>query len=204
MAIPTAGLAPTTRTLLLCAVLGMAAAQASEIFRVVKPDGTVLYTDQPVPGAERLETGVGNHYSAPRATPRTAPDANDDRERTSPATIRDYAIELLEPEAEAAIRAPGGQFSVRVRIEPAPESELYAVATLNGERSGEPVAITDAETSLEVFSEIPGERHLQVLLLDDNEQPVARSASHRIHLLRRTLLQPAPANPAPNWNPGNN
>ena len=183
-------------------LLHLTALADTGIYRVVKPDGSVLYTDRPDDTAERVELGSGNRYqTAPTPAPATA-DASPEPAQTAPATP-EYHISLTEPAADTATRAPGGRFSVRVSIDPEPAEDLYVIAYVNGEAGNDPVPAA-SDTRLEAFSEIPGDQQLQVVLLDAEEQVIARSATQSIHLLRRTLLQPPPANPAPNWNPPGN
>lgn len=185
----------------LCALLmlNLVALADTGIYRIVKPDGTVLYTDRPGDAVERIEVVPGNRYRTPSAPTTEPPPSRREPAQPTPPTP-EYQVSMVEPAAGTTVRAPGGRFSIRVSIDPAPADDLYLIAYINGEAGNSPVpAATD--TDLEVFSEIPGDRQLQVALVDAEQRVLARSSTQPIYLLRRALLQPAPANPAPNWNP---
>lgn len=178
------------------------AALAGEIYRIEQPDGSVLFTDRPQPGSNTIELDPGNHFNA------RAPARADDSDRPATPENADTAAEgagpqhelnIVEPAAEAGVRAPAGRFQTTIEIDPTPPADYQLRGTLNGNGFG-PVAAAPRVT-LQLQSRQRGEQQLQVRLLDGGGADAGAAAERRFSIIRRSIQQPAPANPAPNWQP---
>ncbi len=104
--------------LLAFAVQGTAStAWASTVWKWVDEKGVTHYSDQPVPGATRIEVRAGNVSDAPQeATPSSSDDSTG---AGAAAPVASYTtFEIWRPENDQVIPNTGGQVNVELRIEP--------------------------------------------------------------------------------------
>ena len=103
--------------LLAFAAQGMAStAWASTVWKWVDEKGVTHYSDQPVPGATRIEVRAGNVADAP--TPEASPPPPSDADAA--AAVTSYSnFEIWRPSNEQVIPNTGGQVDVEIRVEPA-------------------------------------------------------------------------------------
>ena len=106
----------TTPLLLLIAVTTPAMAQ--EVYKVVKDDGTVLYTDTPVKGSESVTMrpsteNVSGSIADPSLLKRSAASNNADKNKV------DYSVSITTPQPEATIRNNLGNFTITSTATPA-------------------------------------------------------------------------------------
>ncbi len=86
---------------------------AQTIYKIVKADGTVLYTDVPQEGAQAVEL-AGNTDNVANSLP--VPDVKaPPQEKPKP----DYQVSITSPEPEASIRDNQGNFSISASVTPA-------------------------------------------------------------------------------------
>ena len=86
--------------------------QAQVIYKHVQKDGTVLYTDQPIPGAIELNLSDVNSAVMPPlvSTPSQLIDKNSQQQN--------YKIEVVAPSPEATIRDNNGRLAITARLSP--------------------------------------------------------------------------------------
>ena len=99
--------------ILLITALFVPSVQSQTIYKVVKEDGTVLYTDVPQDGAETLE------FEANTKNVADSPDIKATQKTQSRDTQPDYKVSITSPEPEATIRNNNGQFSITAATTPA-------------------------------------------------------------------------------------
>lgn len=98
--------------LLLCAT-GLLQAQGTG-YRIVHPDGTVEFTDQPAPGAKEIALPQAQGYEAPPVPRPTPPAAS-----PSPPKEETYKrVAIVAPGADETLR--DGETTVQVRVEVLP------------------------------------------------------------------------------------
>ena len=181
--------------LILCLVLASGAALAQKVYKVIQPDGTVMFTDSPQPGdgAEEVDMRPLN-TTPPLASPT---DAFDD----SPAAEleKGYAeVRITSPENEASIRDNAGNVNVDVKISPSLRSGDKVELKLDGQAIGGGRKTNFALTDME-----RGTHSLQAVVKNSNGKVVASSESVTFTLQRRSaILQPAPPRAAPSGGGG--
>ncbi len=166
---------------------------AEEIYVTRDAQGNPVFSDRPGDGpSERLDLREPNLYEA-QAVPTPRPRA--DRRPRETAAAADYRVRITKPDNEEGVRAPDGRVEVQVDVEPG----LREGHTLELLLNGSPVASgRSGSFTIETFDR--GENSLSARVLDGDRE-VAQSPTIVFYLLRRSLLHPAPANPAPNYRP---
>jgi len=116
--------------LTLCSTLALAAGQ---VYRIVHPDGSVEYTDQPREGAEPVTLPEAQAIPSLRRPARDA--AKADPEPAAEAEIKKgYSrLAITAPKDQATLRNIGGQLLVRLAIEPELREGDRVVVRLDGE-----------------------------------------------------------------------
>jgi hypothetical protein len=170
--------------LILCLALVSGAALAQKVYKVIQPDGTVMFTDSPQPGDGAEEVAVQPLNTTPAlASPR---DAFDD----SPAAEleKGYAeFRITNPEANASIRDNAGNVNVDVSINPKLRSGDKVELKLDGQSIGGGKKTNFALTDME-----RGTHSLQAVVKNSAGKVVASSESITFTLQRRSkILQPS-------------
>jgi len=102
--------------LLLLLALAAAAASAADVWKWVDEKGVTHYSDQPGPGATKVEVRAGN-IAASSPAPAASSSASGPAGSGAPAPgYRDF--EIWRPERNQSIINTGGQVNVEIRIEP--------------------------------------------------------------------------------------
>ena len=183
------------KTLMLAAALWAAwsiPSAAQDIYVTQDAQGNPIYSDRPSGGdAEPIDLRKSNTYDAqsiPEAQPSSRRRGDEANEAIS------YSVRITPPANEQAIRAPEGRVQVNVSVEPSlqPEHSLQLL------RNGNPVPGTGSSFSVQTYDRGANEFVARVM---DGDRELARSEPVTVYLLRRSLLSPAPTNPAPNFQP---
>lgn len=178
---------------LLLLAIALPAASGEEIYVTRDAQGNPVFSDRPGSGpSERVDLRPPNVYEA-QAVPEPAPRA--ERRQRETAAASGYQVRITQPGNEEGVRAPDGRVQVQVTVEPALRDGHSLELLLNGS----PVASgRSGSFTIETFDR--GENTLKARVLDGDRE-VAQSPATKFYLLRRSLLHPAPANPAPNYRP---
>lgn len=132
-----------TRNLpILLMTLALSCTAQAEVYKTIGPDGTVIFSDQPAPDAEKVRLPPVPTYTAPKLPPpaESAP-AGEQGDAGQAAAYKTFA--LASPAGpEATVRDTAGNISVRVKIDPALQAEAghRIQFLLDGVAQGEPVA----------------------------------------------------------------
>jgi hypothetical protein len=130
--------------LVLCLMLVSGPALAQKVYKVIQPDGTVMFTDSPQPGDGAEEVAVRPiNTTPPLASPA---DAFDD----SPAAELEQAyneIRITSPENDSSFWSTSGNVNVDISVKPSLRSGDKVDVLLNGQRvgGGRSTAITLSE-----------------------------------------------------------
>jgi len=179
------------KTVMLTVALALAAgaAQAEKVYKVIQPDGTVEFTDEPQPGQTATEVEVEPlNTTPPLATPAQEAQASSSSPAQSYTRFR-----ITSPDNDAAIRDNAGNVNVDLALEPALRSSDTIDILLDGRvvGGGKKTAITLSNTPR-------GSHSLEAVVKDSSGKVVARSNSVTFTLQRRSaILQPARPRPAP-------
>ncbi|NVK58290.1 MAG: DUF4124 domain-containing protein [Alteromonadaceae bacterium] len=114
------------KRLILLFSLCITPALAQQVYKVVNQDGSVTYTDQPLPGAEPVQLGPINNVAmaTPKSTSAAIP-------RTPPAQPTPQ-LEILSPAEEATLRNNAGNMQIAVKVSHAKAKGRFALY-LDGE-----------------------------------------------------------------------
>ncbi len=98
------------KRLILLFSLCITPALAQQVYKVVSEDGSVTYTDKPVPGAEPVQLGPLNQVAMP--TPQT----NARQAPPQPPAKPKPQLEILSPADEATIRNNAGDMQIAAKL----------------------------------------------------------------------------------------
>lgn len=120
---------------LLCLVVALPLSAAESGYRIVHPDGTIEFTDQPPQqGGESVQLDSVPTYEAPparAASPaRTAPT---EPQRFRPDGPPDYQVQISRPQPQETFWVAQWQVPASVQVEPALEAGHQLVLMLDGQ-----------------------------------------------------------------------
>lgn len=167
-------------------------AAAQDIYVHQDAQGNPVYSDRPTNGdAATIKLRDSNIYDAQPildVPPRSSRPERADRDAV------DYSLRITAPDDEEAIRAPEGRVQVQVSVEP----NLEPGHSLQLLRNGDPVPGSGRSFAVQTYDRGANTFVARVM---DGDRELARSDPVTVYLLRRSLLSPPPANPAPNFRP---
>jgi hypothetical protein len=146
---------------------------------MVGPDGSVVYTDRPVPGARPVQIPTPSTYAPPDlpATTRITPPAE-------PVVTDVYTeIQIAKPEPEGTVNVVEGGVDVDVQLKP----ELLEGHTLTYSIDGKEIAKGMRTNRVRVTDLDRGTHHLEVTVRDDGGAVVGRSPRVTFHVRRPTV-----------------
>lgn len=157
-------------------------ASAEGVWKWVDKNGVPHYSDQPVPGAVRIDLNVQTYQSSEAAiapTSRSAP-----QQTPAKAPVAYNVIEIWKPADDQAIIATGGQVSVSVRVEPDVQAGHSLRLELDGVRVSEP----DSRTTAFDLKEIPRGTHtLSASIVNRTGETLAVSTPVKFHVIQPTV-----------------
>ena len=166
-------------------VIGFSA--SAEVFKSVEPDGSVLYSDRPKPGAETITTPkepptpaspVPSISKTPMESPKTSGFKGYDK------------IEIVSPTNDETIRENTGAVSINVALTPPLETKLNHKLALF--LDGNKVAESENTAGFQLMNLDRGTHTVRIGVLDAEGNEVAGSEPATFHLLRfSTLLNPS-------------
>jgi hypothetical protein len=169
----------------ICLLSALSLTAQAEVYKSIGPDGTVIFTDQPTEGAEKVYIPPVPTYSAPKL-----PEIRTREEtETQTGAARYSAFAIASPAPEATIRDNTGSVPLRLRIEPALQTDLghriqYQV---DGVDQQEPTAATGI-----TFSNLDrGSHTLSAKLLDADGAVLKSAAPVTIFVHRPSVNLPA-------------
>lgn len=176
-------------TLMICLTLAGGAVQAQTVYKVIKPDGSVEFTDTPPPGeaAQPIQVQPLNTAEPPPVLPSAG--------ATPPASEpQGYgSFRITSPGDGDAIRDNAGSVNVAVKLEPPLRSGDRIEILVDGRTVG-----GGNNTSITLSGVERGSHRVQAVVKNPAGEIVARSNSVSISLQRRSvILQPPPPKAVP-------
>ncbi|WP_161604010.1 DUF4124 domain-containing protein [Methylophaga lonarensis] len=161
------------------------------IYRSVDETGAVLFSDQQLPGAERVIVEVIPGYS-PVPVPRDLFDATDETsdqfdDQLITDLSPDYILSIVNPVDDESVWINDGNVEVNVLIQPELQQQLGHMVqlTLNGRLVGAPVP-----TNNFVLQHLDrGSHELMATVIDEQGDVIASSETIVFHLHRATVQQ---------------
>jgi hypothetical protein len=189
-----------TALLLLLAASGLTGpASAAEVWKWVDSGGVTHYSDQPGPGATRIEVRSGN-VAEPRPADVGVPRSASSGSSAEATRYRDFAID--RPEADQSIINTGGQVNVEIRIDPGVQPQHTVSLYLDGKlMTGFP------PNSLSyVLTEVPrGVHSVRAVITDQTGNRIQETSSVSFNVRQESIanppvgptLRPQPPKPQP-------
>lgn len=168
----------------LVCLLGLApCALAAEIYKQVLPDGTVTYSNEPMPNAEKLDP------PQPMVIPSLKPSPDGGiGDRAQPTAPPYHRLEILEPADDQVIWSNEREVSVDVSLEPALKVQQghRLVILLDGRQAGGPAD----DTRFTLAAVDRGTHILTAEVHDIAGRVLMHSAPVTIHLKQHSTLLP--------------
>jgi hypothetical protein len=172
--------------LILLSALSGTSAIGAPAWTWVDANGTVHFSDRPVPGARQVEIAGAQSFGAPQiAQPQISSAAP---QASTPAPRAPYqVVEIASPAQEETLRNIGGTLSVVVRFQPELAVGHRFDLVLDGQRRN--VNATSSRVTLpDVFR---GSHTLQVIVMDSTGTELMRSAPRTFFVQQTSILNPA-------------
>lgn len=158
-------------------------AAAGEMWRWVDERGIVHYSDRPHPGAERVEVGPAQSYTAPALPPRRpeAPEAPDEP------PVRYSRLSIVSPAEGEMLWNIGGQLTVQVAAEPV----IQGGHELRVYLDGQPVeGVPPGGGQFTIGEVYRGEHTLRASIVDEEGRELISSAPIVFYVQQASLLNP--------------
>lgn len=170
-------------------------AAPATIYKSIGPDGQVIYSDQPQPGAKEIELPPEVPPSppsviAPEPTPTMGKTPGKVRETptlTEKPPVTGYnKLAIIKPENDEAVRANNGVVDVDLALEPALDTKAghQIAVTLDGKELPD----IPASTQFQLNNVDRGTHSLQAQIIDAEGKVLARSNTVTFHLQRISAL----------------
>ena len=171
------------RIFLLFLVFACATASA-EVYRRVGPDGQVYFSDQPGPGAERIEVKPVPTIQMPTPVPTETmaqPDAGQQEEG-----VDAYAsFSIVSPASDEAIRANDGNVTIRMELEPGLLPGHTIKLKVDGE-DGKDMNTVDG-SSIQLVSMSRGRHTVEAMVVDGEGNVLIQTEPVSFNVLRISL-----------------
>ncbi|RMD70654.1 MAG: DUF4124 domain-containing protein [Gammaproteobacteria bacterium] len=165
-------------------LLALPAIAWGTVYRWVAPDGTVVYTDKPRPGAEVVELPPLPTYTPP-SLPLTEPEAPPQK------ALQPYtAVAILKPKNDEVIWSDQDILEVQVALEPplnVEEGHRFQVFL-----DGRPLPQTWNHSPFQITGVYRGTHTLQVKVIDEKGKVLAASPVVTFHMKHHSILHPRP------------
>lgn len=175
-----------SRYLPLLLLLGTLSLSAQEVYKWVDENGVTHYSDQPVPGAERVRIETRPSTRAPARTPSRAPLAapagNQQPQSNQPFSYQ--SLSFAQPAAEQTLWNIGGTLTVRLNLQPG----LRSGDQLRLYFDGEAQTLNGLQVQLEEVWR--GTHNLQAEVVDANGELMIRSEPLRFYVQQTSVLNP--------------
>lgn len=151
---------------------------ANTIYKTVKADGTVVYSDVPSPNSIAVSMVHDNNVAIPKLAdvPATKQASN---QAVKP--IKQYQIKVLAPGPQATIRNNNGELNIHFEISPEFIGEVYLL--LDNQR-----VKTKGKTQITLKNVERGEHKIEVQLRDNSGKIFASSGQQTFYLHKASAL----------------
>jgi hypothetical protein len=163
---------------------------AGVVYKYLDKDGNPVYTDQPKPGAERVDLPEPSTYTPPKLPPIT-PTADKDKDETGAVY---NSLNISSPKNGETIWDNTGNVMVVYAVEPA----------LKRKRGNRMVVLVDGQaleplenTKVQLENVDRGTHNLKARIIDAEGEVLIESGETTFHLHRQSVNFPNRAKPAP-------
>src|SRR5688572_16932259 len=160
-------------------------ASSAEVWKWVDAKGVTHYSDQPVPGAVRIEVRAGNISEARSAEPLSNAADPDSSSQPEQGTYRTFQI--VRPTNDQNIINTGGQVDVEIRMAP----PLVAAHRLNLYLDGKLVTGFPRNTVIYALTAVPrGTHSVNAVVADAVGNTIQESPSVTFNVRQESIAQP--------------
>lgn len=176
---------------ILLTILVIGGAAAADTYRWVDENGVIHFSDRPHPGAERIELGEVQTFSAPESLPEAPPPAAETAARADEG-VQDAGpaydvFRIVQPQPEETIRNTGGTLDVSLDVSPRVRRGHRVGLYLDGNRvSGVP----RAATSFTIDGAVRGAHTLRAVIEDSSGNLVEQSPTVRFYVQQTSIQNP--------------
>lgn len=180
----------------------MVSAQA-EIYRSVDAEGNVVFTDEPIAGAEKIDISPSTVISAEQGIS-TGDEEADEILKLSPEgfsatepevdAIPAYQVRVIAPAHDESIWVNNGDVTVSLIVEPQLDTERGDLIVLNVD--GAAVGQAQASTSFQLTNLSRGTHTATATIVDSNGSALTSSETITFHLHRTSVLNKPAQNQA--------
>ncbi|HTE43041.1 MAG TPA: DUF4124 domain-containing protein [Steroidobacteraceae bacterium] len=160
-------------------------ASAQGVWKWVDKNGVTHYSDQPTPGAKRIDLNTVQTYDAQEAAiPPSTSSTSDAPAKAAPrAPIAYELVEIQKPVQDQSIIATGGQVQIAVRIEPGVQAGHRVKIEMDGKVISQP---DSAATALDL-TEVPRGAHtLTASVVTTTGEVLKQSDAVTFHVIQPT------------------
>jgi len=168
--------------LIVLSALSGTAASAAPAWTWVDANGTVHYSDRPVPGARQVELAGAQGFGTTATRAPQAPSGDDE-----PAAAPAYrAVEIVSPADQETLWNIGTALPVQVRFQPELQTGHRYDLVYDGQRRG----LNSVNPNATVPDVFRGQHTLQVIVFDSAGKEVARSPARTFFVQQTSVLNP--------------
>lgn len=180
--------------------LGVPSLGGAEVYKIINPDGSVSYTDQPTENAEQISTEPSPPIttSKPAKTTRKTPAADStttSEKQAEPVTYTSFSI--VAPKNGESIRANNGTITVTIKIIPGLAANQGDKITLF--LDGKPVGKPGSQTSFKLQNLDRGSHTVSATLKNAKGQILHAAPSVSFHIIRAHINSKNHHNKFPNF-----
>lgn len=161
---------------------------AAAIYKWVGPDGKIVYTDQPRPGAKEVElpkfASPPPAPAKPAAADKTAPDKKADA-TAEPAFPGYKKVALIKPLDDDTVRENNGAVEVALELDPAWDAKWGHKITVSLDGKNLPETYASPQFQLQDIDR--GSHSLQVSIADAKGVTLSTSQSVTFHMKRQSV-----------------
>jgi hypothetical protein len=170
--------------LILCSLIFACTTASAEIYRRVGPDGQVTFSDQPSPGAERIEVQPAVTVTLPPVPEEDAADTTQD-EPTEPEPFVYTEFSITSPTPEEGVRANNGNVTIQLSLQPPLQPDHSIMLTVDGEDGKAEKNATSLSIGLENLSR--GRHTVDATVLNRAGEAMVRTQPVSFFVLRVAL-----------------
>jgi len=154
----------------------------TKIYRWVDENGKMHFSDTPIPGTEQINVKESNLLSSPKPKSKAKVSQQEKNKDEKPAIT--YQATITSPEDDKALRSNNGTINIHVVTKPEKENTQKLQLYLDGKKLGTP-QISQTIRALNIDR---GTHQVQVELLDEDGNSLAKTQVVTVHLQRTSIL----------------
>ncbi len=157
---------------------------SGQVYKVVKEDGSVLYTDDPVAGSEPVEFSEATQNVSATLKPARplAQQQQKQQKQQQKEAQPDFQVSITSPAPEATIRDNSGNLTIRAQMSPQDIPARFQLVF-----DGEPLQ-TNISGVFALSGVNRGAHDFQVNLLDNKGKTLASTPSQTLYLHQASVL----------------